>query len=49
MDSHDVRPKLLHLLEVGFDLGPLLFPVVFQEAALFVVIVIETPGHKGMT
>ena len=41
-------PKLLHLLEVGLDLGPLLFPVVFQEAALVVVIVVETPGHEGL-
>jgi len=49
MDSHHVGPKVLHLLEVGFDLGPLLLPVVFQEAALLIVVVVETPGSEGLT
>ena len=46
MDAHDVRPKLLHLPEVGLDLRPFLLPIVFQEAAVFIVIVVEAPGAQ---
>src|SRR6202047_961517 len=49
VDADDVGPQLLHLSEVGLDLGPLGFPIVFEEASLVVVVVIETEGDKRTT
>ena len=46
MDPHDICPKPLHFLEVGFDLRPLLVPILFQKAAMLIVIVVEAPRHE---
>jgi hypothetical protein len=40
VNSHHIRPKLLHLPEVLFDLGPFLLPIVLQETTFLIVIVV---------
>ena len=49
VDPDDVGPQLLHLAEVRLDGGPLVFPIVFDEPPLVVVVVVEAPGHEGAT
>ncbi len=43
-----VRPKLFHFPKVFFDLGPLLVPVVLQQTARFIVVVVESPRHERL-
>jgi hypothetical protein len=47
MNPDHVGPKLLHLPEIFFDLGPFLLPIVLQQKAILVVIVVEAPGDIG--
>jgi hypothetical protein len=41
-------PETLHLAEVGLDRGPLASPIVFQQPALVVVVVVEAPGRERL-
>ena len=47
MNADHVGAEVLHLAEVLPDLRPLGRPIVLQQPALFVVIVIEAPSHEG--
>jgi hypothetical protein len=46
MDTDDVRPKTLHLPEVGNDLGPLVLPVILQQPAVLIAVVVEPPRDE---
>jgi hypothetical protein len=46
MDADNIGAQLPHLAEVGLDLGPFLFPIILDQPALLVVIVIEPPGRE---
>jgi hypothetical protein len=48
MDPHDVGAQRLHLAEVLDDAVPLAVPVVLQQRADLVVVVVEAPRHKRL-
>ena len=47
MHAHDIRAEFFHLLKIFRHRGPLGVPIVFEQTAKFVVIVIETPRLEG--
>ena len=46
VDADDIRPQPFHRTEISLDLGPLRLPVVFQQSALGIVIVVQSPRHE---
>jgi len=46
MDANDVCPEFLHLPEIGDDLGPIVLPVILQQPAVLIVVVVEPPGDE---
>jgi hypothetical protein len=49
MYADNVSTQFLNLSEVFFYLGPFCIPIVFEELALFIVVVVESPRHKPAT
>ena len=39
-------PRTLHLPEIIRDLGPMVGPIIFQEPARLIAIIVESPWHK---
>ena len=46
VDADDICPQPFHRTEISLDLGPLRLPVVFQQSALGIVIVVQSPRHE---
>jgi hypothetical protein len=45
--AHEVGAEIAHLPEILLHGGPLLLPVIFEQAARIVVVVVEAPGHES--
>ncbi len=46
MNTNEIGPKPLHLLEVFNNGLPFLLPIVFEKPAGIVVVVVEPPGDE---
>jgi hypothetical protein len=49
VDPDHVGPQLLHLAEVRLHGGPLVVPIILDQPAPVVVVVVEAPRHEGPT